>query len=408
LNFLKEFGRSADDANVLRIRYLSSAFLTLIFLTATVLYVAGALQGGAQLVLIGALATALAALTAWQNFLGSRELTRLVDERTAELAHRTEEAVNARRFESTLLASLAEGVVACDAKGSYVYVNDAAMRIQGFDPLEIPLETFSATRRLVGNDGVTPIPPDEIPLRRCLRDGDLSDQQVKFVHRDGTVHDALYTARRIVGDDGSVMGAVLVYRDVTEMVSMHEQLRRERERLAHLAEHDELTGLYNRRVFERRLEEQVAMAERYGPTGALLMIDMDDLKHVNDAYGHPAGDAMILAVAKAMRARLRETDVLCRIGGDEFAVLLPRVDHVHAAMAAEALLRCVRASTVPVTGNVLRRPSVSIGVALTTDFDQPTTSDLKAAADAALYAAKRRGRDRIVVYHGSVARNHAA
>ncbi len=394
---------------MLQVRYLSSVSFSLVILTATLLYGAGLLRGGLATVLAGTLAGGALALAVWRDSHSERELDRLVDERAAELTREaTEEASRTHGLESLLLASLAEGVVACDTECNYVYVNDAALRIQGFDPPAVPLETFRARRRLVGDDGVTPLAPNEIPLRRCLREGNLTDERVKFIHNDGTAHDALYTARRVIDDDGSVIGAVLVFRDITEMVSLGEQMRDDRERLAHLAEHDELTGLSNRRVFERRLTEQVAMAERYGPTGALLMIDIDDLKQINDAYGHAAGDETIRTVARTMRLRLRETDVLCRIGGDEFAVLLPRADHVHAAMTAEALLRCVRCQMVPVADGAVRRPSVSVGVALTADFDHPTASVLKAAADSALYGAKRRGRDRVVVHDGSALRHSAA
>lgn len=390
----------SDERNMHRFRYSLATFLIFTALVATFLEATGRFGSGLPFAITATLLIALLALVIWQFLEGEREMRDEIERRRAELELKTDEIVKRGRYEATLLASLSDGVVACDANGEFVYVNEAAMKLQGFSPDEIPLEHFRDTRKVVEDDGVTPIPSDETPLRRCLREGDLQDQRVKFVHRDGSVRDAHYNARRIVGADGEVLGAVLIFRDITEHLQLVDELRRERERMAHLAEHDELTGLYNRRVFERRLEDLVALAGRYGPSGALLMIDIDNLKDVNDMFGHAAGDELITAVAHAMRDRLRETDVLCRIGGDEFAVLLPRADREHALAAAEALLKCIGRRSVELGDEARLRPAASIGVTVFDDFESPGTSEVKAAADSAMYEAKRRGRNRAVLADG--------
>ena len=159
------------------------------------------------------------------------------------------------------------------------------------------------------------------------------------------------------------------------------------ERLRRLADFDPLTGVRNRRQFERDLDLQVGNCQRYGEDAALLMIDLDDFKHVNDTYGHRIGDDLLKAVAAAIRKRLRSTDTVGRLGGDEFAVLLPGIGEAKAATVAEDLRRCIKAVTVPVSGTILRS-SASIGVAHIDEHVSDKETALSRADDA-MYADKR-------------------
>lgn len=173
--------------------------------------------------------------------------------------------------------------------------------------------------------------------------------------------------------------------------------RRFEEQLQHMADHDPLTGLLNRRSFERELERQAATAARYGTRGALLVLDLDQFKFVNDTLGHNAGDELIVATAQVLRDRMRDTDRLARLGGDEFAVILPEATRAEAAEVAESLLNCIR------TAQTLRRPSgsgvsASLGVAL---FEpELTAQDVLVNADLAMYDAKEDGRDRYAFFEG--------
>jgi diguanylate cyclase (GGDEF)-like protein/PAS domain S-box-containing protein len=164
--------------------------------------------------------------------------------------------------------------------------------------------------------------------------------------------------------------------------------RENEERLRHLAEHDPLTGLFNRRRFEQELDRQISHARRYGMRAALLMIDVDGLKAINDSGGHKAGDAVLVEAARVLTGRLRQSDIVARVGGDEFAVLLPHTTGADAARVAQALAEVVRARVATPAGAV----TVSVGVG---ELENGLTSAQQALsmADASMYRAKSRGGD---------------
>lgn len=194
-------------------------------------------------------------------------------------------------------------------------------------------------------------------------------------------------AVRLVRDEGDVP---LYF--VGQATDITEQHRRE-ERLRHLADHDALTGLLNRRGFHRELRRHISRVQRYGTDGALLVIDLDNFKGYNDAYGHNAGDDLLRAVADALRQRLRKGDLIGRVGGDEFSALLPKVTAGQAEIVAAALVQAVRDLRTASESGV----TVSVGVHC---FESDTTTSEDTAlssADTAMYAAKHAGRDRHVL-----------
>jgi len=151
---------------------------------------------------------------------------------------------------------------------------------------------------------------------------------------------------------------------------------------------DDLTGLANRRRFDRQLEREVARTERYGHPFCLLLVDIDHFKEVNDAHGHEAGDEALRRVANAIQSGTRGIDTGARIGGDEFAVILPETDLARGLEVAERLRASIKSLAIEGTGRI----TASLGVA-----ELPACAaggdDLRVAADAALYEAKRGGRD---------------
>jgi diguanylate cyclase (GGDEF)-like protein len=171
--------------------------------------------------------------------------------------------------------------------------------------------------------------------------------------------------------------------------------RKERmQRLERDAYQDSLTGLKNRRSFEHDLRATMARGRREGTTGALLMIDLDDFKNVNDSFGHPAGDSLIAEVAEVLRKRTRESDVLARLGGDEFAIVLPRCSEAEARIAAEAIAEAVR-DHEPMAGDPV---TASVGVAMFGDDPRMSLELIVSEADTAMYAAKDAGRDGVRVF----------
>jgi diguanylate cyclase len=170
------------------------------------------------------------------------------------------------------------------------------------------------------------------------------------------------------------------------------------------ASQDALTGLDNRRRFERDLSKAMARSRRDSSTGALLILDIDDFKRVNDSRGHPAGDRLIMEVASVLRRRARKSDTLARLGGDEFAVILPRCSREEARIAAEAIAREIREhradeGTEPVT--------VSVGVAMFGDDPRTSAATVFSEADTAMYAAKDEGRDGVRVFDPTAVREDA-
>lgn len=186
--------------------------------------------------------------------------------------------------------------------------------------------------------------------------------------------------------DGRVEGAFTVSRDVTE------RKRFERE-LKHLAEHDALSGLLNRRRFERELQQHLTRIARYGRTGALLLLDVDGFKAVNDTLGHARGDELIVAVARLLDEHLRASDRAARLGGDEFAVLLPEANRAEAELVAEKLVLAVRAKRLMPTGEPPTPVSISVGVVAFAEGEQLSPDQPLAEADLAMYEAKAGGGD---------------
>jgi diguanylate cyclase len=203
----------------------------------------------------------------------------------------------------------------------------------------------------------------------------------------GSADAELLRAQAFVGV-ATITGLVLAAL-ATERSKVEKQLR-------HLADHDPLTGLFNRRRFAEELERWVSYGSRYGERGAVLVIDVDNLKKVNDVFGHAAGDDLLARVGGLLADRLRETDVLARLGGDEFTVLLRRADENDARTVATDLLERVREDAAVMRGDRAIQTTLSIGVASfghgVLDADR-----ILARADRAMYLAKAAGRNQLQV-----------
>jgi len=166
--------------------------------------------------------------------------------------------------------------------------------------------------------------------------------------------------------------------------------------LRYLADHDSLTGLLNRRRFRTELDQYVSFAARYGGRGAVMVIDIDALKEVNDRLGHQAGDTLIRRVAEILRERVRATDIVARLSGDEFAVLMPQSDTAGALQLGEDL-RAQVAEGMP-QGSEIDHASISVGISMFGGKNAAGAEAVLVAADQAMYQAKSEGRNRIALF----------
>lgn len=172
--------------------------------------------------------------------------------------------------------------------------------------------------------------------------------------------------------------------------------RRLHERLAGEAHTDPLTGLYNRREFDARLAEEHQRARRHGKPFALMMIDIDRFKHINDAYGHPAGDAVLKALAEVLKQQFRDVDIIARYGGEEFVVILPEIGSDIAKQVAERVRRAIASTPFPLADGIESGLTASIGVAYCPNCGA-SPREMIERADQALYSAKEAGRNRVVL-----------
>jgi len=286
------------------------------------------------------------------------------------------------------LSSIADAVITVDTSGRIEFLNPVAERLTGWrndEARHSPLASvFSAMDESTGIEV-----PD--PVARVLRDGCIVESEGNIVLRrrnDAPVaidHSVAPIRDRL----GGIVGAVLVFHDMS----------RERQyaaRLAHLASHDPLTGLLNRREFERRLSMALADSGHHPVNHAVLYLDLDQFKVVNDTCGHAAGDELLRQIAVLLRPRLREGDTLARLGGDEFGVLLEHCAAAPAQKIAETLRSAV-ADYHFVWRNRSFNVGVSVGLVNVADGQQALAGILS-AADAACYVAKDKGRNRVQVY----------
>ncbi|WP_295392139.1 EAL domain-containing protein [uncultured Thiodictyon sp.] len=234
------------------------------------------------------------------------------------------------------------------------------------------------------------------PVRSVLASG----QPTKVVHRhreaNGEERAVELLASPLRGPQGEVLGVIESARDITEHLRLTAQLQEREEQLEHLAEHDPLTGLPNRRLFADRLTQAMRRAHRERHQVALLFLDLDDFKGINDRLGHAAGDCILQQAAQRMRALVREGDTVARLGGDEFIVILGALERGDAAArVAQAL---VEAFAAPFELDSQRlRVTASIGISLYPQ-DGTDVDTLVRNADSAMYLAKAQGHDTFRFY----------
>ncbi|KQM80052.1 diguanylate cyclase [Xylophilus sp. Leaf220] len=269
-----------------------------------------------------------------------------------------------------------------DAQGVVVNVGPAVRRVLGQEPEDIIGRKAEAWY---------PAEADRDALKQAiLARGEVSDFPGQMVRKDGRVIDISISSRALRDAQGNFAGVEGLWRDVTQ----RKNLERELQRMAHT---DTLTGSANRRAFLQHAEACLARYRQDGTWFALLMIDIDHFKAVNDRFGHQEGDRVLVDFVQKLNSHIAGTDMLGRLGGEEFGVVLYRADEQEALRAGRHLLRQVAELPLPHDeGCGMQWLTASIGMAGVTGTDM-RLSDLLERADRALYQAKHQGRNRIIL-----------
>lgn len=307
----------------------------------------------------------------------SNRLRRLEWAATQSERRAKEELAQSRRmFEDMFMAVPIPLLVTSKADGRLLKANDAALTYFRAD-------TDAPDIASIGEVYVDPAARAEF-LEALATEGRVSGFEISVRLADGSIRDVLLAATSIIyHDTDSVMASVV---DITSRKALEQHLER-------MATIDSLTGLANRRHFLELGAAEIERSTRHSRSLTVLMVDIDHFKRINDSYGHEGGDRALQAFADLSRDVLRQHDVAARLGGEEFAMLLPETDQVSAVHVAERIRQA--AETLPLGDD--RGMTVSIGVAGV----RPTETDLTSAlarADRALYVAKNRGRNRVVVH----------
>ncbi|WP_293268565.1 EAL domain-containing protein [Neptunomonas sp.] len=303
-----------------------------------------------------------------------------------------ENAVKTAEDRSRLLLEHSnEGIFGLDVDGITTFINPAAAMMLGYDSEELVGKDNHSLISHSSADG-KPIEKENCYMLMSIRNGESYRIESDVLWRkDNKSFPVEYWSSPIYQNE-EVVGAVVTFHDISHRKAVEEQIK-------YLAFHDSLTGLPNRRLFLDRFEHELLLGRRNKQTCALLMLDLDHFKEINDTLGHPAGDQLLIEVANRIKGVLRACDTFARFGGDEFTILQSNMhDPSDVAILAEKVIGCFDA-TFDVAGNKLKT-NTSVGIVVC-DYDI-SVDELISRADVALYRAKEQGRGRFVFYQAEM------
>ena len=331
---------------------------------------------------------ATADLTSRVSLSGGDELADLASNINSMLVALQRAQSERRRAEAALAASENRFRLLVEQIPAFILTTDTDLRITSFlggrpEVREIPQDQVLGHRLDEFPEVSEQIAPLTAALAKAVQ-GQSSAFQFEWNGRIDDIH-----VQPLHDQEGNISGAMSVSWDITDLKRLESELYR-------LANHDPLTGLLNSRRFQEKLEDALNQARQNGTSLALLMLDLDHFKSINDRLGHQAGDELLIDIGALMSSTLRAADSVARVGGDEFAILLPDTDIEQAERAASSILKRIREHE-SIVANVRVTPSASIGIAV---FPQhgTTTTTLMARADFALYKAKENGRSRCTMF----------
>lgn len=293
----------------------------------------------------------------------------------------------ARDTREAILQSMTDGLIIANPAGQVIDINPAAERLLGFTGQEDRFSTLTdyaelfEFRNLTGEQQSL----EQLPLARACRGEVFTNHELEVRRRDTGRTLIISCGGAAVRDaGGNVRFGIVTFRDISDQ-------KQAEARIAQLAFYDSLTGLPNRRLFEERLAVALAQMKRQGTPVAVMALDLDRFKAINDALGHTIGDTLLVEVARRMTACMRASDTVARPGGDEFMLVLQGVEAEGAAHLAEKLVASL-ADPIHLDGHELTI-GCSLGISLA-PRDSDTAGELITRADTAMYRAKQSGRNR--------------
>jgi diguanylate cyclase (GGDEF)-like protein/PAS domain S-box-containing protein len=270
-------------------------------------------------------------------------------------------------------------------------VNDAICEITGYSRDELlSMDVDSLVHPADRARRDAPIDSERIARVLGGSNGRPESAEQRFLDSSGDQVWVQVSSSLVRDEGGEPMYRILQVEDISSRKATEEQLH-------HLADHDALTGLFNRRRLLEELDAEISRSERYDREVAVVLLDLDRFKYVNDTLGHAVGDELISRVAEVLRARVRDGDVIARLGGDEFALVISNTDDESAVAATEKLLEGIREQAIAVSAERTMRVTASAGISLSSSSAIVSGEQLLAAADIAMYRAKETGRDRVHV-----------
>ncbi len=314
-----------------------------------------------------------------------RHILSYVDSQKAiknNLRHLEEVLFEEKDRAQVILHSMTDAVLVTDKNGKVSYLNPIAEHMTGWAKEEAVGMPFEEVFQLVDSNSQL---PSKNPVVRAISENKSVSISANssIIRRDGMAFRIEDSSVPTHNSNNQVTGAIIVFRDISQSRAMTKKM-------AHLAQHDALTGLPNRLLLKERLTQAIGAALRSKTQLALMFIDLDFFKHINDSLGHSVGDLLLNSVAARLSACIRTTDTVCRQGGDEFVILLRTIDDPQDAAHVAAKLFAALASPHHIGGNEIY-VSISIGISIF-PYDGHTVDQLMQNADIAMYHAKANGR----------------
>tara|TARA_R110002153_G_scaffold84005_3_gene210678 strand:+ start:5681 stop:7786 length:2106 start_codon:yes stop_codon:yes gene_type:complete len=307
----------------------------------------------------------------------------LMQRQKSQLSIYNERVLEEKEQLNITLNAIADGVIATDADGIVTFINPVAQRLTGFNEFEAcgrMVDDIMELRDATTNAGVINPALYTMKVKRPV----AMAFNVKLVSKQGKACRVEDTASPILDTQGNVKGAVVVFQDVSESVAMAVQM-------THVTNHDQLTGLPNRVLLHDRIVQCINNSDKAQPSIALLLIDIDNFKYLNDTLGHKIGDSIILSISKRLQQACGPSATVARVGGDEFACLLT---HVSGLSVDGVAMNCLQSAREPIhIDGQYHQLSLSIGISL---FPQDASSaeEMMRHSDTAMYRAKATGKDK--------------